>query len=778
MKTKANKFFTWVTKQYRPILVISILLIALAASQLPKLQMNTSVSSFIADDNPVLEYRDQVREIFGLKDPIVIAVYNENGIYNETTLRLISEISDKVLEIPGIDTDQVTSIATEKNIVGTEDGLVIDYFYETDNINSTTPLKVKESLKDFDVYQGNLISKDGKMALIIAEILDGNLESGQAVGAAVYENLMAMAETLDKGDNQVHIAGIGAVEETLMYKIDVDAKRLNPLVGLMITLILILAYRTLRATLIPNTIVAATALGGIGMMAFLGIDFYVITNALPPILIAIAVADSIHVFGQYYEEIQAHPHLGKQEVIIQTMENIWRPILLTSITTISGFIGIAMTSSMPPFTYFGWFAALGVLIALLYSVILLPAALMIGKIKPSKAFLPEKKNNDGFSRFMWAIGKRVVQYPKATLVLTAFLLIISIPGALKLKVDYAPIDNLKSGEPIRKADKLMNAHMNGTTILDIIVETENEEGLYKPTYLNKIEQLQKWITSIDHVNGSTSIVDIIKKMNQSLNQNDRSAYKIPNDELLISQEIFLYGASNDPVELDKYVDSEYKTANIRVFIDDAFFQTKRKISQKVQHYIDTHFNGNGIQASLSGNVAIDYEYMKDLGRNHFTGTIVALLLILLVSSLVFKSVTAGLYSALPVAIAIFLIYTIMGHFKIWMGIGTTMFSAIAIGLGVDFAIHTIERLVYFLKDKGMEKNEAFKAFYLSTGRALLFNLMAFVFGFGIMMTSSVTTLIYFGLLLVVAVAASFLASITILPALIYVFNPKFVRQKI
>jgi len=96
---------------------------------------------------------------------------------------------------------------------------------------------------------------------------------------------------------------------------------------------------------------------------------------------------------------------------------------------------------------------------------------------------------------------------------------------------------------------------------------------------------------------------------------------------------------------------------------------------------------------------------------------------------------------------------------------------------VDFTIHTIDRLIFFIKDQQLGKEHAFREFYKSTGRALLFNLLALVLGFSVMLTSSVTPLIEFAGLLMVAVTASFLSSMTVLPAMIYLTNPKFLHIK-
>ena len=459
------------------------------------------------------------------------------------------------------------------------------------------------------------------------------------------------------------------------------------------------------------------------------------------------------------------------------MTRIWRPVMLTSITTISGFIGISITASMPPFAYFGIFAALGVLVALIYSLFFLPAALMLGKLKPSKALGASRHHNDVFTRVMDRMGQQVIRRPKAILVVGAVVVVIGLIGAVQLQVNDAPISSFRPDDPIAQADKIINENMNGTTLLDIVVETKDIEGLYKPENLKKMEKLQNWIVSLPFVNGSTSIVDIVKKMNQSLNENQKSHYSIPDNEALVAQEFFLYAASGNPADFEKYVDYDFQTANIRVSMNSSLFQDKKVVINEAERYIRDEFNDENISASLSGSVSLDYEWLKNLGSNHFFGAGVAMLLILLVSSLSFRSWVAGLYAVFPVIVAILLIYAVMGFTDIWLGLGTTMFAAIAIGLGVDFTIHTIDRLIFFIKEEQLEKELAFREFYKSTGRALLFNLMALVFGFSVMLTSSVTPLIQFSALLMVAVTASFLSSMTVLPAMIYLTNPKFISVK-
>jgi len=172
-------------------------------------------------------------------------------------------------------------------------------------------------------------------------------------------------------------------------------------------------------------------------------------------------------------------------------------------------------------------------------------------------------------------------------------------------------------------------------------------------------------------------------------------------------------------------------------------------------------------------VTLNYHWIKDLGESHFFGMGIALLLVLIVSSLLLKSPVAGFYTLIPVVMSILLVYSSMVLLSISLGIGTSMFAAVAIGLGVDFAIHTIERMRSLYQEE-QDMKKTFARFYPSTGRALLFNLLAIALGFGVLISSKVVPLNNFGAIVAISVVTSFIFSLTLLPALIMLFKPKFI----
>jgi len=771
---KAERFFTLVTARPKAIIFAAFLLIIACAVFIPGIVKDTRSDAFMPPDHPALVYQHKSEQIFGLKDPMVIAITSDspNGIFTPKSLALVDRLTKQIKEINNIDADRVTSLSTENDIIGTEDGMQVESFFEQPPTTQSQADAMRTAVMDFPLYLGSLVARDGSATLIVAELIDQNNAQ------SVYQELLALVDATEtQNDEKIYVAGEGAVSGYMGAYIDADATRLNPIAGLIITIVLFIAFRTWRGTLIPNVVVLGTVASALGMMAAFGIPFFVITNALPVVLIGIAVADSIHIFSQYYEEAATNPNDSPRNIVVRTMVHMWRPVTLTTFTTMAGFLGLSLSAGMPPMQYFGLFAMLGVAVAWLFSLTVVPALLSLLKLHTSKSFQPDKKT-DIYASFMALLGRGVIRFPILILLLAAGISTAGLFGASKLVLNEDRITTFQDDERIVLADTAINKHFDGVHYLDIVVETPQTEDLFKPENLQRIEKLQDYVGTLPHVNGSTSIVDYLKQMNRALNEDKKEAYQLPDDADLIAQYFLLYSASGDPDDFEKEVDYDYRLANIRIRLDSGQFQHEAVVVKAVEQYVQSSFNAPDIKANLSGRVNVDYHWIKSLGDNHAASVIISLLLVWAMAAFSMHSVVAGLFTLTPVALSILLIYAVMGYSGIWLGVGTSMFAAIAIGLGVDFAVHTVERLIVLIKDKGYSIDDAITALYPSTGRALFFNFLALSLGFGVLVSSEVVPLIRFGTLVAVAVSVSFFASITVLPALIKVMEPNFVKPKL
>ncbi len=765
-----ERFFNAVTAYPKTVLLLCFLGITAAGAFLPSLVKDTTPDAFIAADNPAVIYRDKVKKIFGLDDPFVVAVVDrgETGIYNAATLGLVRELSEKLAGLRNVDPDRVTSLSTESNIVGTEEGMEVEAFYELGPGRSLDPAALKAAIENFPLYQGSLVARDGSATLIVAEIIDQDLSQ------ATYDEMLAIAEGLSLPEGvEVHVAGVGAISGFLGTYIDNDAKRLNPLTAVVITLVLIVAFRSFAGAILPNLIVMATAAAALGLMAAFGVSFFVITNGLLPILIGIAVADSIHVLSEYYERAAAHPDESRRAHIVQAMVRMVRPITLTTLTTIAGFMGLYIGAEMPPMQYFGLFAAIGVAAAWLYTILLLPAAITLIPVKPSKAFT-RSRGSDLYGRVMTRFGAAVLRRPGLVVAVVATIAVAGAFGSSRVIVEESQIENFQRDEAIYIADQVMNRVFDGTNYIDVVIETPHREELFKPENLARIERLQRAAESLEGVQGSTSVVDYIKQMHKAVNENRPEFYSIPDEEFLIAQLFLLYSTSANPTDFEEEVDYDYRRANVRLNLNSSLYRENREVIAALEDIIARDFKDDGMTANLSGRVYVNFHWLNTIGDNHLRSLAISLALVWLMASVVFRSALAGAFALIPVLMSLLLIYAVMGFTGIWLGVGTSMFAAIAIGLGIDFSIHTIDRM----KELAMTGKGSFDAriapLFPSTGRALFFNFAAIGLGFMILTTSEVPPLLRFGVLVGIAVTAAFIASMAVMPALAKLLRPRFI----
>jgi len=769
--SKAWNFFWAITEKPKIIIAAGLIIILLTAAFIPKLKIDSRAESFLPEDNPALLYRDQVEETFGLKDPMVIAITNEghDGIFNPHSLNLVRWLTDEVMKMKEINRDRVVSLATEDNITGNEEGMLVEPFLEQRQINQAQSDKIRAAVMDFPLYLGSLVSRDGSTTLIVTEVYDVN------EAPLVYENLMDLIKRAPVDGEQLHVAGDGAVSGYLVSYINADAARLVPISVVVISLLCFLSFRTWRGVIIPGVIIMSAVASAVGLMAAAGVPVYVITTSMPILLVGVAVADSIHVISQYYEELANNPKHEQRDLVVRSMVKMWRPVTITTLTSMVGFLGISISSFMPPMQAFGLFSMIGLGMAGLFSLTFVPAALMLLKPIHSPAFKTTGKNLqiDQFSEMMDKIGAWVLNNTRKVLALAAIVGVFGLAGAYKLEVNESWVENFRESEAIYLADTAINQTMDGSNTLDIVIETTKEGDLFKPENLHKIEALQEFLVTLPHVNGSTSVVDYIKQMNRSLNENDRSAYTIPDDADLISQFFLLYSASGDPTDFEEEIDYEYRMALVRARMDSARYQQDKVVVEATQKYIDTHFNTPDIKATLSGRVNVDYEWLNTLLGTQFKSVIFALLLVWLLVSFSLRSIDGGTLALIPVVLGSLSVYAFMGYTGITLAVGTSMTAAIALGIGVDFSIHTLDRLKLLIKEEGMEPESALRELYQSTGRALLFSFVAVFLGFGILGLSYVPPLSKLGVLIAFSVLISFISSMTVLPALVKHLKPEF-----
>ncbi len=756
------QLFYRLTSRPRLVLILSGVFILVTASGMTQLSKDTSVRAFIPQDDPSVVNDDRITEIFGLSEPIAVAVTTADGgsIFTSRSLTLVRDLTNALTTVPNVRADRVASLATESSIAGTEGQVLVDAYTPRGEISEAAAASARLRWLDMPPHIGTLAAEDESGAVILTEIIDPDL------AVETYLAILALVEQYETEGVEIHVAGPAAVSAFLSKKIDGDARVMQPLVFVMVLGFIFAAFRRVKALLAPFVVLLGAAGGAMGIMGWAGIPYFAITNALPVILVAIAVADAIHVLSSYYQLRSQKPDAETRDLVVMAMTEMAQPITLTTLTTIAGFIGIALASIMPPITYFAWFAALGVAFAWLFSLITLPNMLVLLNLGPSKAF---SSWEDGRPNLLGRFFHRVSAFSarRHVAVLTVFVLVGGLAAAVaqNLRVDRSQVENFAPTEPIRIADELINDTFAGTSFLDVIVETEEPEGLLQAGRMAKIVALQEFIESLPHVELTAGISDYLSLLHKAINE-ERStgSRRLPKEDDAIAQYLLVYEVSGDPTDFEEEIDAQYQTALIRSVLDSVFFSQTSDAVIQLEEYLDAEFNEPGMRATLGGDVNITYHWMSRLKQSHFDGVMLSLIMVLGMAVIAFRSLGAGLLSVVPVSFTIVIIYALMTSLDIYLEPATSMFAAISVGVGVDFAIHLVDRLRVALRLSGENVEAAIAMAVPGTARACFFNAAALGIGFSVMLASELPMLQRFGGLVATAALTSFVVGLIVIPA--------------
>ena len=360
-------------------LVIGLVLGSSVLAVLPiqTLRFETDIEAMFPFDDPIVAYSRVVEERFGIRDLIMIGVLNdnpdENGVFNPRTLGIVKEFSERLALLPGIKAirdEDVASIATMDNITGTVDGMNVEPFMEAVPNTQTALSNLKQAIFANSMFVNWVVSEDGTGLLIMAKMEPSEgTQEGSAQRMTVYHSIRDMVEAKKATGvpEAFHIAGRGALEVTLSEEEARDMGNFLPLILVVLLGTLYCTYRSLRGVLLPLAVVVVSVIWTLGIMAAANVPMYTFSTMIPVVLMALGVADGIHILSRYYEEILEHPETSSAEAVVAAMLEMWQPVVFTSLTTTAGFLSF-LTAPIPPIQKFGLFTAIGVLAAMVFSL--------------------------------------------------------------------------------------------------------------------------------------------------------------------------------------------------------------------------------------------------------------------------------------------------------------------------------------------------------------------------------------------------------------------------
>jgi len=762
MKISLDKLFKFPVMNLIILLLITIFLAQVMTS---RSRMETDLDKYMPQNHPAFIYSDQAESIFNIKDGIIIAIENPDGIYNHGTLSKIKDITRKLGKMPEIDKDDVTSLYTADNIVGTEYGMDVKAFYKKTPTSAEDLAKLQQNVRSNDMIFGRIVSEDETVSVIVANIGD------DVFSQQFYDDILKMAKSFE-GPEKLYVAGTPIVEGTMAYLGPRDMKKMVPIVILVIILVLLFVLRSLKNSFFTLLVVVLSVIWTFGLMAAIGIPIYAVSTMIPVMLIAIGVADGIHLYSHLDLYLAKHPGASKREAVADMLKGMWKPVMMTSVTTAVGFISL-LTSEVYPIKYFGLFTAFGVIAAMFFSLILIPSGILaFGLPKRKRSHKNKQRNEDQLS---YRFADTIVKYKYLTPILTAVIIVISLWGVSKVWINSSFLEKFEKDSDIVMTDKFINEHFGGTSMLNVIIEAVDQDKFKQPEVLRAVSRLQEDVENLSMVGNSFSLGDYLKRMNKVMHADDKAYNIIPDSKELIAQYLLLYEMSGDPENLWKVIDYNFAKANLTFQIkSDNSKVIKNVIAQIESHRpelealdLKINFAGSGYKALVFTDLILEGQ-IKSLLMS--LGIIIGLL------SLMFKKISIGLIGSVPIILTSLISFGIMGLVNIPLSTTTALLSSIAVGIGIDYAVHFIERYKIYAQQTN-DKQKTISLTMRHSGRAIIFNAFVVIAGFLVLLFSVFPPNRQLGALVSLNMFTSLVGTITIMFLLLYKSNIYFNNRK-
>jgi len=357
------------------------------------------------------------------------------------------------------------------------------------------------------------------------------------------------------------------------------------------------------------------------------------------------------------------------------------------------------------------------------------------------------------------------------------LVVIWTVAAMRVTVDTPLRSYFFENLSFQRDDRALNDRLGGTNRLYILIEGGDEGAIKDPKILSAMDATQRFLESQPHVGKTLSLADFIRRLNRAMHADEPGYDRIPESRELVAQYLLAYSLSGDLEDLDSYVDDRYRSANILVLLKTDSTAYTQELISKLKAVLPAMFGGQ-VKIAFGGDLAETAALTETIVREKLLNIVQISAVILIITSLVFRSLIAGILVLVPLGLAVLANFGLMGLLGIRLNIATSVISAMAVGLGADYAIYLVYRLREEL-DQSSDEAVAFRTALTTAGKASVFVASAVAGGYGLLALSwGFNIHIWFAILIVSAMLVSCLGAVTLLPSLILTFRPRFIFRRI
>ena len=752
------------------VLLITFGILLVAMVPLTQIRINSDLESYMPDSMNAKQNNRAIAEYFSSNENLLIVVdahsksANEADILIPENLRALQYLCNELQQLQAV--SRIYSVFQTNNIIHREGEMIIEPAIP--NIPETIEEQenLRTSLRNNDLVTGLVISDDFRYALVMLDILRDTTHSD--ADAILLEQVRAIIDNVGlkhpEFAGEIYVTGQPYLRYDANQKISRDILLLLPIGLLIMLLFLWISFGDIKSVLLPFTIVVFSIIGSMALIPALGWELSLIGILIPIMMIAIANNYGIHVLARFQEltRMQSGTQTANdnQTILSQTIRYLRKPVWLCGLTTIAGTMGLT-AHLLTPARQMGVVASLGIAFALTLSLTYLPAAMSYIRTsgrQSTKQFIPT---------LLPTLARQLTLHPKTPLTIALIIVIVCAAGITRLRVAPDSSGILPADHEFNKAIRIADEQFGGSKLLQIMIQGDARE----PALLTAIDSVAQQLEQHHLVGHAASLATMIRKMHEESAGGQPNT--LPDTREAIAQYLELYGMSADVADYERFIDFSYSHTLITVQYRSASLDEINSLLSE----IGTTLKDHQLKSQIGGISLVDKEISESVRTGQFSSLALALLAILILLGIIFKSWKAGLIGSLPLVVAVVCTFGIMGWTGIELDIVTALLSSISIGLGVDFTIHIFWRLKYELQLNGGDWNSAVINTITGTGRGISINAFSVMIGFSVLLLSAFPFIKAFGLLIILSLLLCLASALLVVPVICILIKPRFLLTK-
>ncbi len=751
----------------------------------PQLEFNFTPQQLFESTDDAHEYREVFAERFGREDNAATILIKGDDLWDPEVLGPMRDLTYELGLHPQI--DEAQSLATialpRPDSLSAEPHLgslsmVLTHSDGRPLHGPPVTDQQVDDLKRFAVDEpliaGRLINHDGSMALIGAWF-QRDLQEVEDLSAMVDDLQNLVDQYAFPDDVSIQIEGIPPLRVTIVDHLRQEQVTFVPLTAFIFFLILLYLFRRPSGYVLPLATVVFALTATVALLVVTGSNINIINNVLPTLIFVIGISDSIHMITRHTEEVE----VGKshKEAVRAMVRHTGAACLLTTGTTAIGFLSL-LTAQTQILRDFGWQAAVGVMFAYIGTLLLLSSALTF--LKPARRGRTPDPSQRGdeqtpplLERLLMSVGKRLLARPWT--VITLGLLVagtVAIQGT-RVNIDTTILEVFDEDHPTFQATQEIERELGGILPFEISLEASERDHFKDPEIYAAVHAVQSLANDKSIVLSTESYVDYLQTARVAVTGDVDQRFELPDNTAQLEQLLLIISDAPDTQGgLSNFVTDDFRNARILLRVADSGANSHLQLADELEEQLAHYFRDTGTDFILTGDAYVASASLNSFIRDLMVSLLIAIAVIFILMTLVFRSLKIGIISLLPNTLPLFIAYGYMGMAGINLNTTTIIIFAISLGIAVDDSIHFFARFIEE-KKRHDDLKKAILYTYYGAGRAILLTSLLLLIGMSVLTFSDFVPTQQFGILTGITVASAVLADLIILPPLIYLVYSRF-----